>query len=218
MADRPRAHDRSTETEATILAATERLLERGPLSQLSVAGILEESGISRATFYFYFSSKFAVVTSLLTKLYDDMFEVVQPYVARDESKPPDAALREALDAGAALWGSHRAALRAVHEHWPMIPELREVWLRIMERFTDAVGARIDKDRRAKVASPGPDSRQLAAALLWGTDRCLYVAGLAVDPNLPAERDAVDPLVAIWFGSIYGASANPKRKRGAQKPK
>jgi AcrR family transcriptional regulator len=219
-ADRPRAHTGSTETEIAILSATERLLERVPLAELSVGGILAESGISRATFYFYFSSKFAVVTSLLTQLYDDMFGLVAPYVERDENTPPHDALRQSLESAATLWRNHRAALRAVHEHWSNVPELRNAWLGIVDRFTEAVARRIDEDRRVGIAPPGPPSRPLAAALLWGADRCMYVAGLGADSDLASEQQAVDPLVAIWYGSIYNiqAPSSPKTNRRSQKAK
>jgi AcrR family transcriptional regulator len=201
-ADRPRRHTGNSELEGTILEASERLLARIALSEVSVADILSESGVSRATFYFYFSSKYAVVTSLLTRLYGEMFGLVSPYVD-EQGNDPESALRASLTAAAAFWKQHSAALRAVHEHWPMVPELQAAWLEILERYTGAVAKRIARDRKAGVAASGPDCRQLAAALLWGSDRCLYVAGLGLDKDLPTEADAIEPLVRMWVGAIYG---------------
>jgi AcrR family transcriptional regulator len=200
--DRPRRHEGRSDTETAIFAATERLLEQVPLHEISVADILQESGVSRATFYFYFSSKYAVVTGLLARLYDEMFELV---VGRDEGESPQAALRRQLRNAAALWSAHRLALRAVHEHWPESPELRAAWMEIFERFTTATATLIDQDRKAGLARPGPDSRQLASSLLWASDRCMYIAGLGVDRDLPAEQDTVDPLLAVWIGSVYGSA-------------
>ena len=65
--DRPRVHGGNSDTEQAIFAATEELLEQVPLQDLSVAQIIERAGVSRATFYFYFSSKYAVVTGLLAQ-------------------------------------------------------------------------------------------------------------------------------------------------------
>jgi AcrR family transcriptional regulator len=203
--DRPRRHTGSSEPEAAIMRAGERLLAQIPLAELSVADILAESGVSRATFYFYFSSKFAVVSSLLAQLYDQMFESVGPYVS-EEPRDPVAALRASIEAAAAFWHEHAPALRAVHEHWPMVPELREAWLEIIERFTQAVAARIDAERTSGSAPAGLASRELASSLLWGTDRCMYIAGLGVDRHLPSEAHSVEAVLALWVGSIYGAGA------------
>jgi AcrR family transcriptional regulator len=55
---RPRAHTGEQDAEKAIFEATERLLAEQPLHELSVAQIITAAGLSRATFYHYFSSKF----------------------------------------------------------------------------------------------------------------------------------------------------------------
>jgi AcrR family transcriptional regulator len=202
--DRPRSHEGTSETEIAIFDATERLLAEVPLHDLSVAQIIAAAGISRATFYFYFSSKFAVVSGLLARVMEEIFEVVQPFTQRDEDVAPEEALKDSLSAAVALWASHRPALRAIHEHWNTTEDLRTLWTGVVERFTEAVGDEIDRERKAGLASTGVDSRQIAATLLWGTERCLYVAGLGVDRNLPDEASALAPLMALWTGALYAS--------------
>ena len=204
--DRPRSHGGTSDTELAIFAATEKLLAEVPLHELSVAQIIGAAEISRATFYFYFSSKYAVVSGLLARVMDEIFVVVQPFVDRRDDVAPENALRKSLEESIALWQSHRPALRAVHEHWNTTPELRALWIDVVERFKDAVAAEIDRERKAGLAPSGADSRQVAAALLWGTERCLYVAGLGVDRDLPDEKHTLAPLLALWTGALYGASA------------
>jgi len=213
--DRPRAHGGSSDTELAILEATERLLADVPLHDLSVAQIIQAAGISRATFYFYFSSKFAVVSGLLARVMEGIFEVVQPFVRRDESVAPDQALRDSLEASIGLWASHRPALRAIHEHWNTTDELRGLWTSVVSRFTDAVADEIERERKAGLAPPGPDAHQIAATLLWGTERCLYVAGLGVDPNLPDETHTLEPLLALWSGALYGGAGAPRTAKPAR---
>ena len=210
--DRPRAHAGTSETELAIFEATERLLAEIPLHELSVARIIGAAGISRATFYFYFSSKFAVVSGLLARVMEEIFEVVQPFVQRQGGMSPAEAVRHSLEGAIALWKSHRPAMRAIHEHWNTTPELRSMWISVVERFTDAVAAELDRERTAGIAPAGAGSRQIASALLWGTERCLYVAGLGVDPDLPDEEQTLEALVALWVGSLYGGSAKPGRPR------
>jgi TetR/AcrR family transcriptional regulator, ethionamide resistance regulator len=214
-ADRPRSHGGTSDTELAIFAATERLLAEVPLHELSVAQIISAAEISRATFYFYFSSKYAVVSGLLARVMDEIFDVVQPFVDRRDDVAPAEALRKSLEESIALWQSHRPALRAVHEHWNTTPELQALWIDVVERFKDAVAAEIDRERKAGLAPPGADSRQVAAALLWGTERCLYVAGLGVDRDLPDEKHTLEPLLALWAGALYAGSpatdSGPRRR-------
>jgi AcrR family transcriptional regulator len=206
--DRPRQHQGTSTAEAAIFAATERLLDQVPLHDISVADIITEAQISRGTFYFYFSSKFAVVNGLLSRVMDEIYEVVRPFVDRDWSEPADVTLRRSLEATVSVWVAHRATLRATHEHWHAVEELGERWLSVVERFTDAVAEQIDRERAAGVAPPGADSRQLAASLLWATDRCLYVAAIGADADLASERGIVDVLIRLWIGVLYGDQLGP----------
>lgn len=199
--DRPRGHAGTSDTERAIFAATERLLADVAFHELSVAQIIAAAEISRATFYFYFSSKFAVLAGLLAQTTDEIFDQIQPFVNRAEGVSPIEAMRTSLVATIMLWHKHRPALSAVHEHWNETPELRLLWTGVVSRFTDAIAAEIERERDTGLAAPGPPARALAAALLWGTDRCLYVAGLGVDADLPSEEALLGALLAIWSGSI-----------------
>lgn len=201
--DRPRGHDGMSDAERHVFAATERLLADLSLRDLSVTRIVEEAGISRATFYFYFSSKFAVVTGLLARVMDEIFQTVQPFIGRGRDDPPEDALRASLTAATAVWASHRYVLRAVHEHWHAVPELRSLWLDVFDGFTASLGERLDRERAAGLLADIPDARRMAASLLWATEGCLYVAGFGVDDDLPSEDRIVEPLVALWVGSLYG---------------
>jgi AcrR family transcriptional regulator len=213
--DRPRGHSGSSDTEIAIFEATERLLADTALSDLSVAQIIGAAGVSRATFYFYFSSKYAVISGLLARVMDEIFDVTRPFTERPDDVSPQEALRRSLGSGVELWARHRPALRAIHEHWNSTDELRQMWVGAVARFAEAVAAEIERERKQGLARPTTSSRQLAAALLWGTERCLYVAGLGVDPNLPDERTAFKPCLDMWMGAIYGTAAEPappKRRR------
>jgi len=186
-----------------IYRATARLMERLPFNDISVAQILTEAGVSRTTFYFYFASKFTVLTGLLTRAMDDIFETVQPFLSRSADDAPEAALERSLRQVTQAWHRHRLVLRAVDHHWQTEPELRTLWLDVVERFVVAGAREIDRERQdGLIASPVP-SRALAATLFWGTERVLHIAGMGVEPNLPDEEAAVASLVAMWNGTLYG---------------
>lgn len=210
------AASRGGDTRTDILAASERLLDREPLHELSVADIIEEAGVSRATFYFYFSSKYAVIAGLLTQIMEDVYGVARPFIERADDESPYEALSTGITAAAGLWEAHRPAMRALSEHWPSDPELRELWLGIVERFTDALAAEVDRQRRQGFAPPGPNSRELIATLLWTAERCFYVAGLGADRSLNSEERAAEALYALWHGAIYGGLPTKRPSRTSAK--
>lgn len=207
-ADRPRERDGRSDVENAIFAATERLLEVQPLQDVRVARIIEESGVSRSSFYFYFSSKYAVINALLARMMDDMAVSMAAFVERGPDVPPRAALRQSIISGARLWTEHKMLMRAVHEHWHVQPKLRENWLRVHRAFTEDIAAQIDRERAAGMAPDGLDSRQLASMLVWSSGQLMFVAGLGIDDDLPGEDALIDPLASLWVGAIYGAGADP----------
>lgn len=204
--DRPRSHTRGSEAELQIFEATERLLAITSLHDITVAAIIEVAGVSRGTFYHYFSSKYAVATGLLERVMDEIFETVTPFIDRDPADSPALALRESLEAATSVWGEHRLILRAVHEHWHSVPELRTLWLAIFDRFTGALAEQFDRERAAGLLSAQGDGETTAAMLLWATEGCLYVAGLGADPRFGDERSMVEPIVELWVGTLFGGTA------------
>jgi AcrR family transcriptional regulator len=200
--DRPRNHTGSSEAEQAILGATERLLGRTTLHDLSVAQIIEEAGISRATFYFYFSSKFAVLTALVERAIAEIVETSRQLLDRTAGLPAEMAMRHRIQTSARIWDANRAVLQATVENWNAIPELRTVWLRALGGLTDALASEIDRARARGPASTGVDSRSLAATLVWTTERCLYVSGLAEDAAMPDEEAMIEALTRIWLGAMY----------------
>jgi AcrR family transcriptional regulator len=199
---RRRVADTEASAAESIFSATARLLGRESFSDVSVAQILTEAGVSRATFYFYFSSKFSVLSGLLERAMNDIFETVQPFLARSPDDPPTVALERSIRAVTQAWHRHRAVLQAANHHWHGEPELRNLWLAITERFITAGAAEIDRERAAGIVTSPVPSRTLAATLFWGTERVLYIAGLGVEPTLADEESAVDALVTMWRGTLY----------------
>jgi AcrR family transcriptional regulator len=204
--DRPRAHDRSSAAEQDIFAATERLLLTVSARDLSVAQIIREAGVARGTFYHYFSSKWDVITDLVAGVMAGIYGYIEAFMVPGEELSRREALRHSIEQGCAVWEQHRAVLRAILEHWREVPQLREMWLAVLQRIRDGVAAELDKARDLGLAPPGPDSRQLVTALLWGTANCLFAAGLDEIDELPSEKDISGVLEAMWLRTLYeGAS-------------
>lgn len=203
-AGRPRLMDAdAVRAPESIYAATARLLEQTAFNDITVAQILDEANISRATFYFYFSSKFTVLSGLLENAMNDIFETVQPFLARSRDDSPEVALERSLRAVTRAWHRHRTVLQAVTHHWHSDPELKALWLRIVERFVAAGAEEIERERAAGEITSTVPGRTLASILFWGTERVLYIAGLGIEPTLVDEEAAVGPLVTLWRGTLYG---------------
>jgi AcrR family transcriptional regulator len=209
-----REQGRDGEARSGILRATEQLLQTQPMRDLGVTQILEEAGISRFTFYAYFDSKYAVLTELAGNLMEEIYGSIGPFLQRPRDSSPQDSLRAALVAGCGVWREHRAVFGAIAEHWHAVPELGAMWLDVMERFTTAMAAEIERERRTGLAPKGAPARPLAASLLWSSAQCMYVAGLGVDPDLADETAGTKAVVALWLGAVYGPeearSRRPKR--------
>jgi AcrR family transcriptional regulator len=203
--DRPRQHSRSSDAEQAILAATEGLLGDTSLHELSVAQIITAAGVSRATFYFYFSSKFAVLTALVDRVIGEIFEVSRQFLQQTNGLPISASMPQRIEASARVWAANRPVLQAAVENWNAIPELRAVWPAALARLTAGLTAEIERDRALGRAPVGPDSRSLAATLVWTTERCLYVSGLGIEGTLNDGADTVEALTRIWLGALYGGT-------------
>ena len=177
------------------------------MTKLSVESICSAAKLSRTTFYHYYGSKFAPVTALVEQTLDGFFESMRPFHGRphDGTPVPDgsAALRQSLTNSVKLWSQHEALMAACVEHWHEVDELKSVWLSLIGQFTDAIATEIDRERAEGAAPPGPPSRALAASLIWSSERCLYIASSGVDPDLPTMDDALECLVAMWAGAVYG---------------
>ena len=193
--------DRASAAES-IFTATARLLAQQSFNDISVAQILTEARVSRATFYFYFGSKFSVLSGLLERAMNDIFETVQPFLARSPEDPPTVALERSIRAVTQAWHRHRPVLQAANHHWHAEPEVRSLWLAITERFIAAGAVEIDRERAAGIITSKVPSQTLAATLFWSTERVLYIAGLGVEPSLDDEEAAVDALVTMWSGTLY----------------
>jgi AcrR family transcriptional regulator len=198
--DRPRVRTGGSDTEIAIFRATEKLLAEYPFADLSVAQIIAEAGLSRASFYHYFSSKLGVVAGLLISVMDEVFQAASPFIIRPGLSPTES-LRASIRGALELWKQHRVLLRVTMENWPSSEELEAQWRNAMNSFAEAIADEIDEQREAGVLPEGLPSFELATALVWSTERCLYIAGRQTDVASTDETAWVEVLVALWAGTL-----------------
>jgi TetR/AcrR family transcriptional regulator, ethionamide resistance regulator len=195
-----------TGTQAAVLDATERLLDRRPFSELSVNDVIDEAGISRTSFYAHFDSRTAVIAECLRRVMGEIAAAVDPFLAESETGP-EAAIRASIRRWVAVAGAHGALLRTVSEQWPHDDRLRELWFSIMSRFSAGTARVIDAARAAGQAPAGADAEPLAACLMWGYERVLQVATAGEVAGLPEAEAIVEPLAQMMTGGVYGLPAS-----------
>jgi AcrR family transcriptional regulator len=199
----------ASSAEVAIFAALERLLDTFPLHDISMSQIAAEADTSRATLYRYFPSKFAIVAALLLQLTEEFLGTLQSVIERPANDSPEQAIRDGLKTAIELWKRHAPVLRATVEHWHAVPELRSVWLELMNRSIAALATYIEHERAVGLAPPGEHASRLASALAWSTERCFYISGVGVDDHLHSLDDIFVPLITLWLGAIYGSGTTER---------
>src|SRR5918999_4223221 len=111
--------------ERAILETAERLLEERPLHEISVDDLARGAGISRPTFYFYFSSKEAVLLALLDRVVEEARASRGDALER-QGEDPRGRLRQAINGIYETFRAHRAVMLAGAEG-SANPEVRDVW-------------------------------------------------------------------------------------------
>jgi AcrR family transcriptional regulator len=205
---RPRAHTGEQDAEKAIFEATERLLSEQPLHELSVAQIITAAGLSRATFYHYFSSKFEVVAALMLRIFKDMYSETQT-VLEAPWTDPGAALRSSLETGMETWFQHRAVINAVLENQHAVPALAKVWSAASAPFVAVLTDQIRREREAGRAIPGLPAEAIATMLVSGAERIFYVGSTGTDPRLATADQRLDAIVTILLAAIYGSPTGPR---------
>jgi len=193
-----------SEVETAVFAATDRLLEQVSISDLSVAQIVKEAGISRPTFYYYFTSKYAVIAALMESLQDALIEPFEPlFAAASAGKEPTRDWRPLQEALAGIYHSHTPILRAGMEHWHEQPELRDVWRANIARSAELLAALIDNQRASGIARPGLDSLRLARTVVQAVQQGWYDAGIDGKPTIEQLVEVSEPIFVMLNATLYG---------------
>ena len=194
-----------------ILDATDYLLAQQRFDELSVADILSSARVSRASFYFYFESKYAVLGELVRRAVKQAQAVAQPWVEED-IESPEHTLRQGTSQGLQLWMKHAPVLRAIVEHWRSDERLAALWMEMMEGFTTAATHRIERDRATgRAPLTDVDASTLASTLTWMSERIYYLAAIG-HPAFHDEQQVIDVLMDVWLSVIYNG---PPSKKGSK---
>ncbi len=196
-ASRRRPPTRGDRREQAILDGARALLEAAPLSQVTTDELASAAGLSRSSFYFYFDSKQAVLAALLEGLADELRAENGPWL--EAAGPAEAELRAATAHSVALWRTHGGLLRQAFGG-AVDGQLADWRAGVIARGTDRLVLKVERDRSAGLAPPGPPSAQVLARGL----QALRI-GLLSEVRPPEDDDGlVDDVVAATLRLLYGA--------------
>jgi TetR/AcrR family transcriptional regulator, ethionamide resistance regulator len=192
--------ERRAALQARIGEATAELLRDGATyADLSVDRIARRAGVSRTTFYDYFSDKRDLLLWLASTL-------VTPQVAeaeewREESEHLEADLQESLRRSIRMNREHAAVLGAVTEAASYDDEIREAWLAHQDYLIQNIEKRLEAERAAgRMANPAP-LRATARAILWMTQQTTYQE-LMVRDEL-GEDEVLEALTELSLRGVRG---------------
>jgi AcrR family transcriptional regulator len=207
----PREESEQRDVREAILDATEHLLTQQRFDELSVADILSSAQVSRASFYFYFESKYAVLGELVRRAVNEARTVAQPWVEED-IESPEHTLRRGTAQGLQLWLKHGPVLRAIVENWRSDERLAALWMEMMDGFTTVATQRIERDRATgRAPRTSVDSSTLASTLTWMSERIYYLAAIG-HPAFADEQQVIDVLTDVWLSVIYNGPPSKEESK------
>jgi AcrR family transcriptional regulator len=190
---------KSERTRAAILNAALDFVWSHPFRDMTVASLMEPTGVSRSAFYQYFSDLHEVMETLLTMLGEEIFRAADPWLAG--TGDPIALIQETLAGLVDVCYQRGPFLRAITDAAATDPRLEKAWLQFLAGFDDAGTARIEADQKQGLI-PDFEARPVAYAL----NRLDAYTLLQAFGQRPRKRPEPvrEALSRIWISTLYGA--------------
>ncbi|NJP74319.1 TetR/AcrR family transcriptional regulator [Streptomyces sp. C1-2] len=157
--------------ERAILDTCEALLAEKGYEAMTVGDLAQGAGITRGALYFYFGSKQEVVTALVARTVEHLWE---RSLTTARSEDPRRAVAAAMRRTVELWNAHGLVMRTAIDLSLTVPEIGALWDRTADLFITAITAVLE---RAGVP-PGEEPDQASSmgrALCWMIERSFYHA-------------------------------------------
>jgi len=192
------------ERQESILVTMEHLLEDRSFDDISIDDLASGAGISRPTFYFYFSSKDDVLLALLDRTIREVEHRVAE-LPRDFESDPEGSWRRSIAVFVDVFSAHSDVSAATTGARLRNPSVNELWSRAMSSWADYSTEVIVAERARGAAPAGIDAKDLSVALNLMNERVLTAVFTGDSPAIDRSR-AVDTLSTIWLRSIYGTGS------------
>lgn len=179
--------------ERAILDTCEALLAAKGYDAMTVGDIAQGAGITRGALYFYFGSKQEVVTALVARTVEHLWERSRATARSDE---PRQAVAAAMQRTVELWNAHGPVMRTAIDLSLTVPEIGELWSHTADLFITAITAVLE--RAGVPAGTAPEQAPaMARALCWMIERTFYHASQEPRAQL---QEASATCAHIWLTS------------------
>lgn len=183
--------------EAAILDAARALFAEQPYDAVTIDDLARAAGLSRTGFYFYFRTKSAVLTALMTRFWDTLGD---SHVWFDSTGPSPGLLREQLRASARLWREHAGVLSCAPTAVASSAELREFNARVTERYSRRCADKIRRDQELGTATTTIAADRLAEMVAAIRDARHAQLTDATDAEIDdAVRDIAEAVQRLVYG-------------------
>ncbi|MCU0313967.1 MAG: TetR/AcrR family transcriptional regulator [Solirubrobacteraceae bacterium] len=191
---------RRDELHRQLLEALERLIEQGEsFTEISVEQLAAEIGISRTTFYVYFSDKGDVLGEGVAAIADELAEALSGWWAID-TRSTRADLRAAIARAADAYRPHTALMAAAFQAAEYDAGVRELTEAFMDANIASLQRHLKAGQKGGFVDPQLPADDVAIWLLWAAERGFHVI-------LPDLDDAgydrqLDAFTAIAWNTLY----------------
>lgn len=199
--ERGSARPSGDERQDAILATAESLLADRTLDDISIEDLARGAGISRPSFYSYFSSKDEVVIELLARVIEEVDRALAGLSGAPSADRADP-WRKSISAFVEVFTKHEAVAATAISSRLHNPEIQALWTKSMQSWVDYTRKAIMSERRRGAAPDGIPAGELAVALNLMNERVLSAAFAGEQPAID-RSSVVDVLLGIWMLSIYG---------------
>jgi AcrR family transcriptional regulator len=187
---------RQEEVRSRLLDAIEGVTEGGEgLGDVSVEKLAKAAGISRATFYIYFSDKGDLLTARFEQVVAELIEAagawwkLGPGVSLED-------LRGTLGGIVAVYRPHTTLIAAVYDEAAYNPAVRELTAGLINQGISGLREHIERGQRGGFVDPELLAAETAAWLGWMVERGLR------DIVGPAPEEEVDALIAAQADLLW----------------
>lgn len=192
---RTRDDPRRAATERALLDATQQLLEEGEsFAQLSVTRIADRAGRPRTAFYAHFPDRRALLLALMGEAGVDSLHALAPFFG-GSGRADHEDVRRGLEALLGAFRMHAALVRAVIDAAGYDAVIAERWEALVADVIDGAAARLERH-----GLTDDDARATATALVWMTERVLYLHAVRQRSGLD-DQAVLGALDDAWWGAL-----------------
>ncbi len=190
------------------MSALRRLLESDhSFSEISIQRILEEAGVSRATFYARFTGKSDVLVRLTDELRESLLALARQW---EPGTGEDGAERFArfFEEVIAIHRAHRAVLTAIREAASYDPAVSDFYTADLGGFDEVVRGTLLAEQAAGRAATDLDVVAASRIIVWGGSQAI-ARHIQVDDGA-GDTAMARELARIWWHGAYRRPAPSPR--------